>query len=191
LGGSVAVTVVVDCMGGDHGPSVTVPAAIDYLRTAADVHIVLVGMQDAIATELRGLSAEGMPHLGVLHASEVVGMDEAPALAAANKRVGNILKKIEGVVEAKINDTLLQEPAEKALSNVLAKIKPEADALFESGDYTNSLKALAALKAPVDDFFDNVMVNADDPALKANRQGLLATLHQAMNRVADLSKLAT
>jgi glycyl-tRNA synthetase beta chain len=100
------------------------------------------------------------------------------------------LKKIEGVVEAKINDTLLQEPAEKALSNVLAKIKPEADALFESGDYTNSLKALAALKAPVDDFFDNVMVNADDPALKANRLGLLATLHQAMNRVADLSKLA-
>lgn len=117
-------------------------------------------------------------------------LDEAPALAAANKRVGNILKKIEGVVEAKVNDTLLQEPAEKALSNVLAKIKPEADALFESGDYTNSLKALAALKAPVDDFFDNVMVNAEDPALKANRLGLLATLHQAMNRVADLSKLA-
>ena len=115
---------------------------------------------------------------------------EAPALAAANKRVGNILKKIEGDVAAKINDGLLQEPAEKALAATLAKIKPEADALFESGDYTNSLKALAALKAPVDDFFDNVMVNAEDPALKANRQGLLATLHQAMNRVADLSKLA-
>ena len=118
------------------------------------------------------------------------GLVEAPALAAANKRVGNILKKIEGNVEAKINDALLQEPAEKALAITLAKIKPEADALFERGDYTNSLKALAALKAPVDDFFDNVMVNADDPALKANRQGLLATLHQAMNRVADLSKLA-
>ena len=117
-------------------------------------------------------------------------LDEAPALAAANKRVSNILKKIEGNVEAKINDALLQEPAEKALAITLAKIKPEADALFERGDYTNSLKALAALKAPVDDFFDNVMVNADDPALKANRQGLLATLHQAMNRVADLSKLA-
>jgi glycyl-tRNA synthetase beta chain len=117
-------------------------------------------------------------------------LDEAPALAAANKRVGNILKKIEGNVEAKINDALLQEPAEKSLATTLAKIKPEADALFERGDYTNSLKALAALKAPVDDFFDNVMVNADDPALKANRQGLLATLHQAMNRVADLSKLA-
>ena len=97
---------------------------------------------------------------------------EAPALAAANKRVGNILKKIEGDVKATINDALLQEPAEKALAATLAKIKPEADGLFESGDYTNSLKALAALKAPVDDFFDNVMVNAEDPALKANRQGL-------------------
>ena len=117
-------------------------------------------------------------------------LDEAPALAAANKRVGNILKKIEGNVEAKIHDALLQEPAEKTLASALAKIKPEADSLFESGDYTNSLKVLAALKAPVDDFFDNVMVNAEDPALKANRQGLLATLHQTMNRVADLSKLA-
>ncbi len=115
---------------------------------------------------------------------------EAPALAAANKRVGNILKKIEGVIESKINEALLQEPAEKALAATLATIKPQADALFESGDYTNSLKALAALKSPVDDFFDTVMVNAEDPALKANRQGLLAMLHQAMNRVADLSKLA-
>jgi len=117
-------------------------------------------------------------------------LDEAPALAAANKRVGNILKKIEGNVEAKINESLLQEAAEKELAATLAKIKPEADALFEKGDYTNSLKALAALKAPVDNFFDHVMVNAEDPALKANRQGLLATLHAAMNRVADLSKLA-
>ena len=115
---------------------------------------------------------------------------EAPALAAANKRVSNILKKVEGEVQAQVNTSLLQEPAEIALNNALSKVKPEADTLFENGDYTASLKALAALKAPVDDFFDNVMVNADDPALKANRLGLLATLHQAMNRVADLSKLA-
>lgn len=115
---------------------------------------------------------------------------EAPALAAANKRVSNILKKVEGEVPAQVNASLLQEPAEIALNAALSKVKPEADTLFESGDYTASLKALAALKAPVDDFFDNVMVNADDPALKANRLGLLATLHQAMNRVADLSKLA-
>ncbi|MDZ4141691.1 MAG: glycine--tRNA ligase subunit beta [Methylotenera sp.] len=116
---------------------------------------------------------------------------EAPALAAANKRVGNILKKVEGEVSAEVNANLLQEPAEIALNKALIEVKPKADKLFESADYTASLQALAALKAPVDDFFDNVMVNADDPALKANRLGLLATLHQTMNRVADLSKLAS
>jgi len=115
---------------------------------------------------------------------------EAPALAAANKRVSNILKKVETEIQAQVNVSLLQEAAEIALNNALLSVKPEADKQFESGDYTNSLKALAALKAPVDDFFDNVMVNADDAALKANRLGLLATLHQTMNRVADLSKLA-
>ena len=118
-------------------------------------------------------------------------LPEADALAAANKRVSNILKKVESPVAAKVNETLLQEYAEKTLAQALAKTKPEADTLFESGDYAASLQALAALKTPVDDFFDNVMVNADDPALKANRLGLLATLHQAMNRVADLSKLAS
>ena len=117
-------------------------------------------------------------------------LEEAPALAAANKRVSNILKKVEGIVEATVDTGLLKEPAEIALSAALNRVKPEAYSAFERGDYTASLKALAALKTPVDAFFDNVMVNADDPALKANRLGLLATLHQAMNRVADLSKLA-
>jgi glycyl-tRNA synthetase beta chain len=116
---------------------------------------------------------------------------EAPALAAANKRVGNILRKVEGEVIAKVDSSLLQEATEKALAAALNTSKAEADQLFESGDYTGSLQALAVLKAPVDDFFDNVMVNADDPALKANRLGLLARLHQTMNRVADLSKLAS
>jgi glycyl-tRNA synthetase beta chain len=117
-------------------------------------------------------------------------LPEAPALAAANKRVGNILKKSEVAIESKIDNAKLVEPAEKALAEALSKVKPVADKAFEARDYTASLQALAALKAPVDDFFDNVMVNADDPALKANRLGLLAMLHQAMNRVADLSKLA-
>jgi glycyl-tRNA synthetase beta chain len=118
-------------------------------------------------------------------------LPEAPALAAANKRVGNILKKLEIEVKAEVNTNLLQEPAEIALNEALSKVKPIADKLFESGDYTASLKSLAALKAPVDAFFDNVMVNTDDSALKANRLGLLAILHQTMNRVADLSKLAS
>ena len=116
---------------------------------------------------------------------------EAPALAAANKRVGNILKKIEGEIKAEVSAALLQEAAEVALHQALVAVKPEADRAFDSGDYTASLQALAALKTPVDAFFDSVMVNADDLALRANRQGLLAMLHHAMNRVADLSKLAS
>ena len=118
-------------------------------------------------------------------------LPEAPALAAANKRIGNILKKADGHVEATINAALLQEPAERALDAALESIALQADNAWASGNYTANLQALAALKAPVDEFFNTVMVNADDPALKANRLGLLATLHAAMNRVADLSKLAT
>jgi glycyl-tRNA synthetase beta chain len=118
-------------------------------------------------------------------------MPEAPSLAAANKRVGNILKKSEGTVAGKVDAMLLKEPAESALQDALSKIAPQADAAFERADYTASLQALAALKEPVDAFFDTVMVNAEDPALRANRLGLLATMHAAMNRVADLSKLAT
>jgi glycyl-tRNA synthetase beta chain len=117
-------------------------------------------------------------------------LPEAASLAAANKRVGNILKKVEGAVAAKVDAALLREAAELALNKALDTVKPQADAAFERGDYAASLQALAALKAPVDDFFDKVMVNADDPALRANRLGLLATLHQAMNRVADLSRLS-
>lgn len=117
-------------------------------------------------------------------------LPEAPALAAANKRVGNILKKAEGAVEASINDALLVEPAEKALADAIKSVAAHADSAWVAGNYTENLQALAALKAPVDAFFDGVMVNAEDPALKANRLGLLATLHAAMNRVADLSKLA-
>nr|WP_315849661.1 glycine--tRNA ligase subunit beta [uncultured Rhodoferax sp.] len=117
-------------------------------------------------------------------------LPEAPALAAANKRVGNILKKVEGTVDATVNAALLQEPAEKALADALKTVAPAADAAWAAGNYAANLQALAALKAPVDAFFDGVMVNAEDPALKANRLGLLATLHAAMNRVADLSKLA-
>ncbi|MFA6179652.1 MAG: glycine--tRNA ligase subunit beta [Candidatus Methylopumilus sp.] len=118
-------------------------------------------------------------------------LPEAESLAAANKRVGNILKKAEAAIEAIISTSLLKEPAEIALNEALSTVKPKADAAFESGDYTASLQALAALKEPVDAFFDGVMVNADDPALKANRLALLKQLHDAMNRVADLSKLAS
>jgi len=117
-------------------------------------------------------------------------LPEAASLAAANKRVGNILKKAEGEVQATVDADLFQEAAERALHAALAEVEPVANAAFEAGDYTASLQALAALKAPVDTFFDQVMVNADDPAVRANRLGLLARLHQAMNRVADLAQLS-
>ncbi|HNQ58150.1 MAG TPA: glycine--tRNA ligase subunit beta [Candidatus Desulfobacillus denitrificans] len=117
-------------------------------------------------------------------------LPEAASLAAANKRVGNILKKVSPGGTAPVDAALLKEPAEVALNAALAETRPKADAAFADGDYAASLQALAALKGPVDAFFDHVMVNVEDDVLRANRLGLLATLHAAMNRVADLSKLS-
>jgi glycyl-tRNA synthetase beta chain len=117
-------------------------------------------------------------------------LPEAPPLAAANKRVGNILKKSDVQATAAIDPALLREDAESQLFDALGRIAPQADTAFDAGDYTASLQALAALKTPVDAFFDGVMVNTDDPALRANRLALLGALHRAMNRVADLSRLA-
>ncbi len=116
-------------------------------------------------------------------------LPEAPALAAANKRVGNILKKVEGAVPTQIDENLLNEPAEVALSWSLGDVSQKADIAFDAGDYTASLQSLAALKVPVDAFFNDVMVNVDDDRLRNNRLALLAKLHAAMNRVADISKL--
>ena len=117
-------------------------------------------------------------------------LPEAPALAAANKRIGNILKKADGTVEPKVDEALLKEPAEQALYATMRELAPKAQARFDGGDYTGSLQTLAALRATVDAFFDGVMVNAEDAGLRRNRLGLLATLHAAMNRLADLSRLA-
>ena len=116
-------------------------------------------------------------------------LPEAPALAAANKRIGNILKKAERA-DAHVSESLLKEDAEKALYAATRQIAPRAGQQFEAGDYTGSLQTLAALRGPVDAFFDDVMVNAEETDLRLNRLGLLATLHRAMNRVADLSRLA-
>jgi glycyl-tRNA synthetase beta chain len=116
-------------------------------------------------------------------------LPESPALATANKRIGNILKKA-GEVDAHVNPALLQEDAEKGLYAVMQKLLPESEAQFKAGDYTASLQTLAVLRAPVDAFFDDVMVNAEEMDLRLNRQGLLKSLHVAMNRVADLSRLA-
>jgi glycyl-tRNA synthetase beta chain len=127
-------------------------------------------------------------------------LPEAASLAAANKRVHNILEKdmkkgsVPGVGSSRnieLDISLLKEPAEITLYETLNTVKLKADAAFESGHYKESLRELAVLKEPVDTFFDNVMVNVDDTDLRANRLCLLQLMHQTMNRIADLSKLAT
>ena len=122
-------------------------------------------------------------------------LPEAPALAAANKRIGNLLKKSEEASEGNketgsVQANLLQESAEKDLFAALQNTVPLANQQFDAGEVTASLQTLAALRAPVDAFFEGVMVNAPDPALRRNRLALLQSLHLAMNRVADLSRLA-
>ena len=116
-------------------------------------------------------------------------LPEAPALAAANKRISNILKKADAVA-ATVRPELLVEPAEAALFAAMGGVLPAAQGQFDALDYTAALQTLAALRAPVDAFFDGVMVNAEAPELRANRLGLLKTLHTAMNQVADLACLA-
>jgi glycyl-tRNA synthetase beta chain len=120
------------------------------------------------------------------------GLAEADSLSAANKRVVNILKQAEakGDTFPRVDAAVLAEPAEQALFAALTKAAAHATPLYEAGDYTGYLKAFAVLKGPVDAFFDAVMVNAEDPALRRNRLALLADLRREMNRVADLSKLA-
>jgi glycyl-tRNA synthetase beta chain len=117
-------------------------------------------------------------------------LPESTALAAANKRIGNILKKTDDV-DAHVSEVLLQESAEKMLYASMQQVLPQAHAQCEGGDYAASLQSLAALREPVDAFFADVMVNAEALDLRLNRLGLLKQLHDAMNRVADLSKLAT
>ena len=118
------------------------------------------------------------------------GLPEAASLAAANKRTGNILKK-EGVTGTGTLDAgLLVEPAEKALANAIVAIRGAVDAHYDRGEYIDCLKKLAALKQPVDDFFEHVLVNAKEPAVRANRLALLSELGYLMNRVADISRLA-
>ncbi len=114
---------------------------------------------------------------------------EADSLAAANKRVSNLLKKAEGEL-APLNPALLVEPAERELAELVAQLQPVAQQQFEAGEFDASLATLAQARSAVDTFFQDVMVMAEDPAVRANRLALLAKLHQLMNQVADISGLA-
>ncbi|ACC69598.1 glycine--tRNA ligase subunit beta [Paraburkholderia phymatum] len=121
---------------------------------------------------------------------EFAALAEAASLAAANKRISNILKKSEAASANGVQITLLIEAAEKALHAQLEQVAPRVQSQLAEGEYTGALSALAALREPVDTFFNDVMVNAEDPALRANRLALLGALHQQMNCVADISRLA-
>ena len=116
-------------------------------------------------------------------------LPQAEALAAANKRITNILKKTDVAIGA-VQPQLLKEDAERALHQAVASSEPQVHDAFARGDFTTALKTLAGLREAVDTFFDGVMVMADDTALRDNRLALLAELHGLMNRVADISKLA-
>ena len=115
-------------------------------------------------------------------------LDSAEALAAANKRVSNILAKADAAI-GEINLTACVEPAEKALAEAVLALHTEVQPLIAQGDYTAVLDKLANLRAPVDSFFDNVMVNAEDPALRQNRLAILNTLQGLFLQVADISVL--
>src|SRR5690606_14615331 len=109
---------------------------------------------------------------------------EAESLAAANKRVSNLLQRHTEAIPP-LNPQLLHEPAEQVLAQQLNQLAPVAQQQFNDGDFTASLATLAAAKDPVDQFFNDVMVMAEDPAVRDNRLALLKQLHQAMNQVAD------
>ncbi|HHF3787910.1 TPA: glycine--tRNA ligase subunit beta [Haemophilus influenzae] len=115
-------------------------------------------------------------------------LDSAEALAAANKRVSNILAKADAAI-GEINLTACVEPAEKALAEAVLALRTEVQPLIAQGDYTTILDKLANLRMPVDSFFDNVMVNAEDPALRQNRLAILNTLQGLFLQVADISVL--
>jgi len=174
-------------------PAKTVSLIVDFLfdRLAVSLRDQGYAAQeiDAVLSR-RGSRVHEVPR-ALAAVKAFAALPEAASLAAANKRVGNILNKSEGAVITVPDPARFVAPQEQALFDALRVANEPSTAAFEQGDYTASLQALAVLKAPVDAFFDGVMVNADDPALRANRLALLASLHAAMNRVADLSKLAS
>ncbi|WP_148714153.1 glycine--tRNA ligase subunit beta [Chitinolyticbacter meiyuanensis] len=151
--------------------------AADY--PAADIDAVLALVPTRLDDVERRLAA----------VAEFKALPEAAALAAANKRIRNILKKVEGDLPA-LNANLFAEAAEKSLYDALQTVRGPAETALAAQDFTGALKQLAALKAPVDAFFDGVMVMADDAAVRGNRLALLAELAALMNRVAELSLLA-
>lgn len=116
-------------------------------------------------------------------------LPDAASLAAANKRIANILRKVSEPIGTTVDDAQLIDPAEQVLAEQVVAIARDVEPMLAARDYTPALQELAALRKAVDDFFDCVMVNADDPALRANRLALLNRMRGLFLRVADLSRL--
>jgi glycyl-tRNA synthetase beta chain len=117
-------------------------------------------------------------------------LPQAQALAAANKRIGNLLRKSGAEAAPQTEAARFIEPAERALAEAVSRLEPEVAARIGAHDYGAALTLLAQAREPVDQFFDEVMVMADDPAVRANRLALLVRLHTLMNGVADISRLS-
>jgi glycyl-tRNA synthetase beta chain len=150
--------------------------AVVYERNAVDAVIALQPPLHEVVSRIKAVIEFG-------------ALPEAASLAAANKRIGNILKKTEDTT-TRMDPALLTEPAEKALAGVVDRVRPDVAARFAASDYAGSLRVLAQAREPVDAFFNDVMVMAEDPKVRGNRVALLRELHGLMNQVADISKLA-
>lgn len=174
---------------GDNSAALTALQTFLYDRLAGSLREQGFTAQevDAVVAQRPQRLAEVPKRLAAVRA--FAALPEAASLAAANKRTSNILKKVPPV-DPHVSEVLLTEAAELSLYAAMQDVLPKADAQFDAGDYGASLQTLAALRAPVDAFFEDVMVNAEQMDVRLNRQGLLTRLHNAMNRVADLSRLA-
>lgn len=148
----------------------------DYDRNVVDAVIALSPPLHQVTARVRAVA-------------QFSDMPAAASLAAANKRIGNLLKKAEGEIGT-VDASRLSEPAEQALAGIIDTLRPRVQHQRAQGDFTGSLTTLAAAREAVDAFFADVMVMAEDPAVRANRLALLADLHAMMNQVADLSRLA-
>ncbi|MBK1780261.1 glycine--tRNA ligase subunit beta [Advenella sp. WQ 585] len=148
----------------------------DYDRSVVDAVIALTPPLHEIVDRVKAVTAFAQ-------------LPEADSLAAANKRIANLLKKVDGSLPA-INAEILLEPAEKALADTIEQIQPVALDHFGKGKFEASLSSIASTREAVDAFFTDVMVMAEDPAIRNNRLALLSRLHGAMNLVADISRLA-
>ena len=178
-----------------HEPSIKAPdaeaAVLDFMLDRLNAYYLDKGIRpDVLDAVLSTKPTKPLDINNRLRAVDAFRQSvEAESLAAANKRIGNILKKVKGDVPSKIDDALLQEQAEKDLHQTLTKLDDKVQSLIDAAKYEDALSELSTLREIVDQFFDDVMVMADDEALKNNRIALLHKLHGLFLQIADISKL--